>query len=450
MKTPYNWQEEDIEWAARQNVLIANDCGTGKTLIGTELGKRHAQGPVLLICPRLTKDYWKETIEEQQGGYVGVCGQAGRGIPWKELVTWKYGDTKVWVIVHPAAVRMCVEQMAKINWDMIIVDEAHRFKNRKAKQTKALNKLRARRKIMLTATPYGKSPADMWALLRFLYPKDFTSYWRFYEKYVEYYKVPNQHFRKVKGPKNLKALAHRLKEFYRKREKKDIVDLPPITYTDLPVQLNKEQTQLYVQLAKDLYAKIKNEEIILPNALVKFLRLQQCALDPMLMLKLKTKEISKEIPAKIEWLQAWLKDHPDEPVILVSRYKKFVDKWLRDLAPKSTITGGMTLKKIKKALQEFEHTGRLVGTLDAIKLGLNLQRAATMIIFDGTWSAIDSYQLTQRIHRVGQIESCQVIHLVGKIKNQWTVDKLQRNSVQQALTEAEFLDNFIRYLQEFL
>jgi len=76
-----SFQEEDVKWLMAKNRLLANACGTGKTLIAVESAKRYAQGPVLVICPRLVKEFWAEVIEAQDAGHVGVCQRAGRGIP---------------------------------------------------------------------------------------------------------------------------------------------------------------------------------------------------------------------------------------------------------------------------------------------------------------------------------------------------------------------------------
>ena len=444
MLTLYPWQQEDATWMMGQNSLLASDCGTGKTLIAVEAMKQYAQGPILVIAPRMVKEWWAETIREQEAGFVGVCQAAGRGIPWDTVVHWGNQRPLAWVVTHPEAVRISYQQMLRVQWDTIIVDEAHRFKNRKAKQTKALWKLDARRKILLTATPYGKSPADMWALLHYMYPKIYTSYWRFYDRYVNAYKPPGQRFAKVTGGKNLDILAKEIAPFYTRRDV-SMLNLPPFTYTDIPVVLNPKQERLYLTLVRDLYTELLGTEIILQNAMVKFIRLQQCALDPGTMNENFPQYPLEEVPAKVEWIQEWLQDHPGEPVVITSRFRRFVEKWLRVLAPKATIVGGMKTEDIQKALKVFEKTGVLVGSLDAIKEGLNLQKSNTMIITDGSYSSVAEYQLSRRIFRAGQTRPTQVIHLVGRLRNKkWTVDMLMRRSVQQKFNEAQLLNEFLK------
>lgn len=325
---------------------------------------------------------------------------------------------------------------------------------------------------MATATPYGKSPADLWAPLHYMYPRDpaFGSYWRFYEQFVDSYQPPGKYYRVTQGPKNLPQLAALVAPFWTQRKKEDVLDLPSLTYTDAPVIINGKQEALYLRLVKDAYAELIGKEVILENALVKFLRLHQAALDPALLVMSKAigdgpnenglgediPLVFGKLPAKIEWLRDWLQDHPDEPVVIVSRYRRFVERWLRRLAPDATIVGGMKQDAVQKALRNFNRPsrhggpgGRLVGTLDAVKEGLNLQRASTMIVMDGTWSSIAEYQLAQRIHRIGSTRPCQVIHLVAKLSSsrKYTVDKILRNAVNKKFSEAELVSAFIADLQ---
>lgn len=204
-----------------------------------------------------------------------------------------------------------------------------------------------------------------------------------------------------------------------------------------------------MQLVKDAYAELAGKEVILENALVRFLRLHQCALDPGLLAEGLPMFPLGTVPAKVEWLQEWLADHPDEPVVIVSRYRRFVEKWLRGLAPEATIVGGMSQKAVQAALCTFNETGRLVGSLDAVKEGLNLQRSSTMIVTDGSWSPTAEYQLAQRIHRIGSKKPCQVIHLVAKLSTskKYTVDLLMRQALEKRWNDATLMNEFVASLQ---
>lgn len=452
--TLYPFQEEAVPQVASRNFLLGDDCGLGKTLVAVESAKAHSAGPILVVTPKPVRGWWRQVITERDAGYVGVCGPSGRGIPWGKVVG---GKPLLWVVVHPTAVRLGWQDMAKVHWDWIIVDEAHRFKNRKAKQTQALWRLPCRHKVMLTATPYGKDPSDLWALARWLYPagppeatpdqkKLFTSYWRWFETFVDAYQPRGRHYHIVNGPKNLTYLAQILEPFYLRRTKDEVLDLPPLTYRDVHVLLEGEQEALYRRLVKDAYAYVKDTEVVLENALVRMLRLQQVALDPSLVV-----DSWSDMPAKMEWVETWLDDHPDEPVVLVSKFRKFVEKWLTTWAghDAALIVGGMDPEDIENELWLFEESGILVGSLQAVAEGLNLQRSATMIVMDGTYSPALAYQLAQRIHRIGQTHKCQIIHLQGVLSDgRGTVDGLVRMAQKKRWSHAQTLNAFVRHLRE--
>jgi len=450
MKTLLPFQAEMVPILADRNLLLADDCGLGKTIQAIEATKRYSEGPVLIVCPRNVKAWWAQEIRNQDAGVPDVCEAAGRGLHWTEM---RPGKPLHYVIVHPEVLRYAAGELLKaVPWDWIVVDEAHRFKNRKAAQTKALWKLKSRRKTAMTATPYGRHPGDMWALLRWLYPKKFRSYWGWYEKYVDSYQPRGKRYSIPRGPKNLRRMAKEISHVYRRRTKDEVgLDLPPMTYADVPVMIDGRTEELYRKLLVDMYAEIHGEEVIIENALTRVVRLHQAALDPSLLVDTGFMFPIGEVPPKVRWLEEWLDDHPNEPVILVSRYRKFVERWLQGLAPSATIVGGMSQRQVQAALAAFYDTGRLVGSLAAICEGLNLQMAATIIVTDGTWSPVQAYQLSQRIHRIGQTQPCQVIHLVGKLasgRQPWTVDRLVRRAITRRMSEAAMVDEFVKDILE--
>lgn len=453
MKELLPFQAEAVEVIGDQNFLLADDCGLGKTYVAVEIAKLYADGPVLVVCPKGVKLWWAQVIKEQMGedALVHVAPTAGRGIPYHLL---RPGYPMQWVIMHPTALRIQVAEGMPLDvWDLVIADEAHRFKNRKAKRTKALWRVQARQKLALTGTPYGKDPSDVWALMHWLYPKGhpqfeggdpwrqivFKSFTSFFERFVEYYQPPGRKWVIIRGGRNLDRLGQLLAPLFLRRGK-DLLDLPELLHAEVPILLNEEQQDLYTTLLRDAYAFFGGTEVVLENALVRLLRLHQAALDPGLVLP----EWEEE-PAKVAWLNEWLEDHPDEPVVVVSRYRKFVERWLRELAPDSCVVGGMSPRQVEAALASFRRDGRLVGSLAAMCEGLNLHAASTMIITDGTWSPAMAYQLEQRIHRIGQTRTCQIIHLVGRLgSGKATVDHLLRRAHRQRWEEARILHEFVQ------
>ena len=66
--------------------------------------------------------------------------------------------------------------LAKIEWDYIIVDEGHRIKNRNSKLATILRTYMSRHRLLLTGTPLQNDLGELWALLNFLLPSIFNRY----------------------------------------------------------------------------------------------------------------------------------------------------------------------------------------------------------------------------------------------------------------------------------
>ena len=121
------------------------------------------------------------------------------------------------------------------------------IKNRKTQQTRALKKLKVKYRRALTGTPIINRPDDLWSILNWLWPRNYTSYWRFFAQYVDaikhtqgYCTAPQceeegaYHQRawvEIKGPKNVPRLRKELEPFMLRRLKKDVLkDLPDKYY----------------------------------------------------------------------------------------------------------------------------------------------------------------------------------------------------------------------------
>src|SRR5215467_3055237 len=92
----------------------------------------------------------------------------------------------------------CAQLLGR-EWDMVVLDEAHRIKNHDAQWTRNLKKLKSQFRHVMTGTGFVNNPSEIWSLLNFLYPKVYTSYWKFYERYCEWDDFSG--YRKVTGIK---------------------------------------------------------------------------------------------------------------------------------------------------------------------------------------------------------------------------------------------------------
>lgn len=129
-------------------VIIADVVGLGKSVIASLIA-RHLDTKGLIICPpglmgdRLDKTGW--------WGYV------------------KNFDLDGWEVLSRGGIQQLAEDLkdAGDEYDTIIIDEAHSFRNQDTADYEALTQIcRGKQVILLTATPFNNSPNDIFSLLK--------------------------------------------------------------------------------------------------------------------------------------------------------------------------------------------------------------------------------------------------------------------------------------------
>jgi len=419
MKTPHPYQQEAIDLGVRRNLLLADQTGLGKTLTCIEIARNciaQVGGYALVIAPKKTIAQWREAIAEQ-------CPKANIIIGTKHFLSIVLGksstDRPTWVVTHYEAVVAAAAELARVKWTIAILDEAHRIKSRSTpkrpvKRTEAVKTatMHAQRKIAATGTPWDRNPADVWSIAHWLYPSRYTSYWRFYEQHVavEYDYLGYPH---VKGCKDREAFARELSPYTLARTKKQVApDLPPRIDRTERVDLEPKQEKLYQQLlaSKELIALLQlpedqiATEVVVLNALSHLSKLLQMSTDPHLL------GIKGAASGKLNWLADYLSDNSDEKVVVFTRYRETALKLSMELDA-DLIIGGMK-DDVRPGNAFLSGEKRiLVGTIAAMREGLNLQLASTAIFIDQDWSAIAMNQAVDRIHRIDITEPKQVIFL---------------------------------------
>lgn len=439
-KHPRPYQVTAIERGADQNLLIADAPGLGKTLQAIEIAKvqqaRHS-APVLIICPKVLRQQWQDQIAEQVPGARIVILQTEmqpRG-PVKS-------DAIAWVITHYEAAVKHIKKLSATLWATVVIDEAHKIRNRDAQRTKAIKKLQAHRKILATATPFDRNPADVWSLLHFLDPAQYnrrgTTYWDFFNRHTAYeerqasasgrtvtYKV-------IKGTIDPLALAQEIKPYVITRSKQDVAtQLPPKLIQTIPLALTDAQREAYEQIedADDILVDIGGieGEILVKNVLSRILHLQKIVSDPLL--------VGLDIPsAKFDWLEERLEAMPEDDTILI--LTRFRDTALR-LARRfdlPCVVGGTRLDFDPKTQR------RIVGTIAAMGEGLDLGQIWTTVFWDREWSSILMYQALDRTERdltATQPREIIYLHVPG------TVDDLIRDVNEAKLSTVELVRRYV-------
>lgn len=178
------FQKAGIEYALnREHALIGDDMGLGKTVSGIAIANEMQARRVLVVCPANMRLQWHAKILEWST--MGITYKVPNDTVYA-ILSSKYGvhEQAAWTIVsydlirHPALWRA----LAKTEYDLLILDEAHRVKTIDAKRTRALFgggretvaeplASRAAKIVALTGTPLPNRPREAFMLARNLCPE---------------------------------------------------------------------------------------------------------------------------------------------------------------------------------------------------------------------------------------------------------------------------------------
>ena len=409
-----------------------------------EAARASGDGPVLVVCTNQTKLQWKQEIASQYPSeIVVILGVAGRAPAETTLEHLFQPSSASWVIVHYEGVRLGYPLLSKYQWSSIIADEAHHIKNRKAKQSRALAIIPSSHRIAATGTPLEKAPHDLWGVLHWLYPNQFSSYWRFYNQFVDEQPHPYTGFPQIVGAKNREQLGAVLQPMFLRRTKQEVApDLPPKIFQTIDLEFSKEQAALYklIQNERDIEVNFApGSSILIVNTLARLTRLSQVSVDP------RMEPFNTNIQsAKIEWCRDYLRSNPGIPMLVFSRFA-YPARSLAAEFDAALLIGSKHSRITDKGVDYFKagRTDLLFGTLDALGEAHDLGRASRAIFLDQHWSSRVMQQAYDRIHRITATESKHII----KLRVRDTVDDLIERALTNKWTQQELVYEAVNELR---
>jgi SNF2 family DNA or RNA helicase len=223
------YQRAAVKWLEdHPRSILADEMGLGKTVQAIATVTNFHGGTIpatLVVCPNAVRGTWESEFKQWADTPVQVLDGKTPAKRVKQLEA----DSSVF-IVNWEKLRLMPE-LARVNWEAVIADEAHRAKNRDAQQTQALWKLTAPVQLALTGTPIMNHPGELWSLLRWLRPEQFAEhvkgggYWPFHYSYVDEYQAA--YGTVVTGVRNPDQLRFVLSDKLVRRTKKVVLkDLP--------------------------------------------------------------------------------------------------------------------------------------------------------------------------------------------------------------------------------
>lgn len=256
----YNLGSTDGDFTLKGGIswLLGDAPRVGKTLtaIHTDAQLREYDdvwdetAPTLIVCPPQVMSVWADALES----YYPIVNVAVVDRPKRQF--WKYAleNNYTFYICNYDTLPLEIDLMKKIKWFHVIVDECHNVKGRHTpkkpvKRSKALRDLKTRHKGATSGTPADNAPQDMWNILNWLWPKDWSSYWRFVDECFETFTNPNTGYKIIKRVNPDMLNLHywpKLEGKYLRRTRADVSDnLPKITYQEIKVPMSAKMIKAY-------------------------------------------------------------------------------------------------------------------------------------------------------------------------------------------------------------
>ncbi|MEM1177103.1 MAG: DEAD/DEAH box helicase [Acidobacteriota bacterium] len=414
---------------------LADDMGLGKTIQVLALLWRRKQlkkdgdQPSLLIVPRSLMHNWRAEAERFTPDLKLV---RYHGTDRRNLLE-DVDDYDVLITTY-GTMRRDVQMLRKIDFHLVVLDEAQAIKNARSQTAKAARLLNARHRLALTGTPVENHLGELWSIFEFLDPGMLGNLPSISE-FAGKHHLP---------PEAVQSVAEALRPLILRRTKEQVLkDLPAKTEQTLICDLGAAERRRYDELRdhyRDLLStKIESEGMGRSRAVVleALLRLRQAACHGGLIDKRRRKQSSSKLDVLAYRLQEVLEE--GDKALVFSQFTSFlgiVRKRLQKLGITYEYLDGRTRDRQAK-VDRFQNDPDCPVFLISLKaggVGLNLTAASYVFLLDPWWNPAIEAQAIDRTHRIGQEKPVFAYRLVARDTVEEKILELQKD--KKALADA--------------
>lgn len=378
--------------------ILADEVGLGKTIeAGLILKEYMIRGTVknaLLLVPASLVSQWITELNEKF--YIPVTSYRKN---------YRWSDYPFYVTSIDLAKRSPHrEELLKMSFDMVIIDEAHKLKNQNTLNYKFVNALKKKYCLLLTATPIQNKVIELFNLVSILKPGYLGNYETFSKKYSK-----NNHT--ILDDSYLNKLIQKVMVRNR-RENTILHDIKRHVHHVL-IDFSKEEKTAYEmvdEFASGLSAlsKITFLKELCSSREACFLSIEK---SEQAIKNDRCSEVLQTISTlphhiKAEELLRVMKEIGKEKVIIFTEYRatQFYLEWYLQKHGFSTVTflGGLKRSRKDWITQLFKQDKQVLISTEAGGEGINLQFCSHLINYDLPWNPMRLEQRIGRIHRYGQ------------------------------------------------
>ena len=300
---------------------------------------------------------------------------------------------------------------------MVVVDESSSFKSHKAKRFKSLASVgpHISRMVELTGTPSPNGLEDLWAQLYLLDGGERLGkrYTQFRERYFQPDKrgADGMVYSYEAKPGTEESILEKISDICISMKAEDYLELPEITYHQIPVVLDGKAEKAYRELERKMVLELPEdeEEISVTSAAAlsnKLLQLANGAIYD------DDRNVHEVHSCKIEAFLELIESLQEKPALVFYNYQHDRERILKALEKSR-----LQVRELKTTKDEDDWNAGRINVLLAhpasSAYGLNLQQGGNHVIWFGlTWNYELYTQANKRLHRQGQTERVIIHHLV--------------------------------------
>lgn len=379
--------------------ILADEVGLGKTieagLILKEYMLRGLAKKILIIVPASLVNQWVKELNEKF--YIPA-------VAHRKNYAWDHLDVII-TSIDTAKRSPHRENILEIDYDLILIDEAHKLKNHKTKNYAFVRSIKKKYCLLLTATPVQNQLVEIFNLVSILKPGHLGDYESFLKEY-------GKDRKQLKQDKYLKQLIQKVMI----RNTRGNIEFDSIKrhINTVWIDFSKTEKDVYEHLENiteqfSTFAKITLLREICSSREACFLTLRKMATDEARVSIIQPlAEKIGQLPnhSKAEKAVEIIKQANDEKVIIFTEYRatQLYLQWYLQQNGISSVPFRGGFKKGKKDWMQhlFKNNSQVLIATEAGGEGINLQFCNHMINYDLPWNPMRLEQRIGRIHRYGQ------------------------------------------------
>ncbi|MCL6453181.1 MAG: DEAD/DEAH box helicase [Alicyclobacillus sp.] len=402
--------------------ILADEVGLGKTieagLVMKEYMLRGLARKVLILVPASLVLQWTRELNEKFR--IPAVAQ-------KKAWMWEQYDVLV------ASIDMAKREphrsfVLQTDWDILVIDEAHKLKNARTKNWEVVNQIRNKYMLLLTATPMQNNLKELHTLVTLLKPGHLGNAQDFVAQHLA-------SAREAKNPSRLRSEIATV--MIRNRREDGNVQLPPRRVQVVALDLSPEERALYDAVHAFMradYAERRERRL----SMLPLLTLQReicsspyAAVVTLQKMKARTRNREKtawidellslaaRVPrcTKVDQVLRMVQECPDKWIVFTEyrATQEFLMYMLqRADIPAVPFRGGFKRGKKDWMTELFERRAKVLVATESGGEGINLQFCSRMVNYDLPWNPMRLEQRIGRIHRLGQDRTVSIFNLATK------------------------------------